>query len=77
MDDHEKLMIKVKILGGVARIQGDVITEWKGTNPQPSQAEFDAVTDEQIEQWRDDRHRADWKRRRDEINRYTPRQRTR
>ena len=80
MDEHKKLSIKVKILGGVARIQGDnppVITEWKSETPQPTQAEFDAITDEQVEQWLDTRHRDAWEQARARLNTYTPRERTR
>jgi hypothetical protein len=77
MDDHAKLMIKVRILsnGGKARVRGNppVITEWKANTPQPTQAEFDAVTDEQIEQWLDTLHRARWDKARAERNTYTPR----
>ena len=76
-DAHLKLMVKVRLLGGTARIQGDppVITEWKGKGPQPTQAELNAVTDEQIEQWLDDQHRTLWNNSRAERNTYTPRRR--
>jgi len=79
MDAHTRLMIAVRVLvpTAKARIQGDnppVITEWKHpTIAQPSQAEFDAVTDEQIEEWLDNKHRAAWEQARARRNTYTPR----